>query len=186
MLEVPLHLASHQQAARPTPPGSTTVHLLPAVPIPAGLTGVVRGATAALSPKRPGRHPRLGTLASRSPWVGVASAAWLAARRWPQGADLLIPGHPVLAAVTCACRCPRSASSTPTDPTGGRHVDVPQPEAPTSNPKPATAPRDARTAVRPPTGPGLRRQVCADQGQGPCDRPAGSIFVATPTFIRIA
>src|SRR5512132_3552580 len=186
MLEVPLHLAGHQQAAGPIPPGSTTVHVLPAVPIPAGLTGVVRGATAALSPKRPGRHPRLGTLASRSPWVGVASAAWLAARRWPQGADLLVPGTlcwPPRPAPAAALGPPARLRPTPQE---AAMPTSPQPEAPTSNPKPATAPRDARTAVRPPTGPGLRRQVCADQGQGPCDRPAGSIFVATPTFIRIA
>ena len=181
---MPLHPAGHQQAAGPIPPGSTTVHLLPAVPIPAGLTGVVRGATAALSPKRPGRHPppgnpRLPVAVGGGRLRRLAGRPALAATRRPAG-----PGHPVLAAATCACRCPRSASSTPTDPTGGRHADVPQPEAPTSNPKPATAPRDARRAVRPPTG--LRRQVCADQGQGLCDRPAGSIFVATPTFIRIA
>ena len=86
MLEVPLHPAGHQQAAGPIPPGSTAVHLLPAVPIPAGLTGVVRGAAAALSPKRPGRHPRLVTLSYRSRWVVVASRpGWppCAGRRTP-------------------------------------------------------------------------------------------------------
>ena len=100
MLEVPLHPAGHQQAAGPIPPGSTTVHLLPAVPIPAGLTGVVSGATAALSPKRPGRHPRLGALYYRSLMVVVASAAWLAALRWPQDAYLLALGTLSLAAAT--------------------------------------------------------------------------------------
>jgi hypothetical protein len=185
MLEVPLHPAGHQQAAGPIPPGSTAVHLLPAVPIPAGLTGVVRGAAAALSPKRPGRHPRLGTLASRSPWVGSPPPPG-----WPPGAGRKAP--------TCWSRAPcvgrrdlrlplPSVRQLDSDrPHRRPHADVPQPEAPTSNPEPATAPPDARTAVRPPTGPGLRRQVCADQGQGPCDRPAGSIFRRTPTFIRIA
>jgi hypothetical protein len=40
------------------------------------------GAAAALSPKRPGRHPCLGTLYYRSLTVVAASAAWLAALRW--------------------------------------------------------------------------------------------------------
>ena len=51
--------------------------------IAAALTCVVTGAAAALSPKRPGRHPRLGTIHYRALTV-VTSAAWLAALRWPR------------------------------------------------------------------------------------------------------
>jgi hypothetical protein len=100
MLEAPSHLASQQQAAGLIPPGSTTFHLLLAVHIAAALTSVVTGAIAALSPKRPGRHPCLGTLYYRSLWVVVASAAWLAALRWPQDADLLALGTLSFAAAT--------------------------------------------------------------------------------------
>jgi hypothetical protein len=98
MLESPLHLASQGQAAGLIPPGSTTFHLLLAVHIAAALTCVATGAIAALSAKRPGRHPRLGTLYYRSLWVVVASAAWLAALRWPQDAYLLALGTLALAA----------------------------------------------------------------------------------------
>jgi hypothetical protein len=70
------------------------------VHLPAGLTCVVTGAVAALSPKRPGRHPRLGTLYYRSLWVVFASAAWLAALRWPQDAYLLVLGTPSVTAAT--------------------------------------------------------------------------------------
>lgn len=100
MLQVPLHLAGQGQAAGLIPPGSTTFHLLLAVHIAAALTCVATGAIAALSPKRPGRHPRLGTLYYRSLWVVVASAAWLAALRWPQDAYLLALGTLSLAAAT--------------------------------------------------------------------------------------
>jgi hypothetical protein len=120
MLEVPLHLAGHQQAAGPIPPGSAAVHLLPAVPIPTGLTCVATGAAAALSPSAPAATPaweRSTTgrggwwLASRPGWPPCAGRPALAAGRRPAG-----PGHPALAAATWACRCSRSASSTPTDP----------------------------------------------------------------------
>jgi hypothetical protein len=135
------------------PPGSTAFHLLLAVDILAGLTSVVSGAAAALSPKRPGRHPRLGTLSYRSRWVVVASAAWLAALRWPQDAYLLVPG--------ALCWPPRPGSAAALGPparprltpTGGRHAAVAHPKAPTSNPQPATAPPDARAAPRSPTRP---------------------------------
>jgi hypothetical protein len=81
-----VYLAGQGPAAGLIPPGSTTFHLLLAVHIAAALTCVVTGAIAALSPKRPGRHPRLGTLYYRSLTVVVASAAWLATLRWPQDA----------------------------------------------------------------------------------------------------
>ena len=100
MLEASSHLASQGQAAGLIPPGSTTFHLLLAVHIAAALTCVVTGAVAALSPKRPGRHPRLGTLYYRSLTVVVASAAWLAALRWPQDAYLLALGILSFAAAT--------------------------------------------------------------------------------------
>ena len=57
MLEMPSSLAGQEQAAGLIPPGSTTFHLLLAVHIAAALTCVATGAAAALSPKRPGRHP---------------------------------------------------------------------------------------------------------------------------------
>ena len=44
------------------PPGSTTFHLLLAMHIAAGLTCVVSGTAAALSPRRRGRHPGLEPL----------------------------------------------------------------------------------------------------------------------------
>jgi hypothetical protein len=49
------------------------------------------GAVAALSPSDPAAIPRLGTLSYRSLTVVVASAAWLAALRWPQDAYLAGP-----------------------------------------------------------------------------------------------
>jgi hypothetical protein len=100
MSAVPFNLADQGQTAGLIPPGSTTFHLLLAVHIAAALTCVVTGAIAALSPKRPGRHPRLGTLYYRSLCVVVASAAWLAALRWPQDAYLLALGTLSLAAAT--------------------------------------------------------------------------------------
>src|SRR5215207_4475488 len=89
MLEVPVYLAGQGQAAGLIPPGSTTFHLLLPMHI-----------AAALILKRPGRHPRLGTLYYRSLCVVVASAAWLAALRWPQDAYLLVLGTLSLAAAT--------------------------------------------------------------------------------------
>ena len=100
MREVPLHLAGQWPVARLIPPGSTAYHLLLAVHIAAGLTCVVTGAVAALSPKRPGRHPRLGTLYYRSLSVVFATAAWLAALRWPQDAYQLVLGTLSFAAAT--------------------------------------------------------------------------------------
>ena len=88
------------QAAGLIPPGSTAFHLLLVIHITAALTCGIAGAIAALSPKRPGRHPRLGTLYDRSLWVVVASAAGLAALRWPQDAHLLALGTLSLAAAT--------------------------------------------------------------------------------------
>jgi hypothetical protein len=74
------------------PGGSTAFHVLLAVHIPAGLTGVVTGAAAALSPKRHGRHPRFGTIYYWTLSVVFVTAAALAALRWPQDAYLLVLG----------------------------------------------------------------------------------------------
>ena len=57
MLEASPHLAGQGPAAGLIPSGSTTFQLLLAVHIAAALTCVVTGAAAALSLKRPGRHP---------------------------------------------------------------------------------------------------------------------------------
>src|SRR4029453_14358042 len=100
MSEAPFHLAGQGQTAGLIPPGSTAFYLLLAIHIAAALTCVVTGALPALSPKRPGRHPRLGTLYHRSLTVVVASAAWLAAPHWPQDAYLLVLGTLALAAAT--------------------------------------------------------------------------------------
>ena len=99
MLEA-FDLVSQGQTTGLIPPGSASFHLLLAVHIAAALTCVVAGAIAALSPKRPGHHPRLGTLYYRSLTVVVASAAWLATLRWPQDADLLVLGTLAFAAAT--------------------------------------------------------------------------------------
>ena len=50
---ISLHPAVQGQVPGLIPPGSTTFHLLLTVHIAAGLTCVVTGAVAALSPKRP-------------------------------------------------------------------------------------------------------------------------------------
>jgi hypothetical protein len=100
MIEMPSYLAGQKQAAGLIPPGSTTFHLLLAIHIAAALTCVAAGAAAALTSKRPGRHPRLGTLSYRSLTVVIASAAWLAALRWPQDAYLLVLGALSFAAAT--------------------------------------------------------------------------------------
>ena len=74
------------------PGGSTVFHFLLAIHIPAGLTCVVTGALAALSPKRHGRHPRFGTVYYWALSVVFVTAAALAALRWPQDAYLLVLG----------------------------------------------------------------------------------------------
>jgi hypothetical protein len=74
------------------PGGSTTFHLLLAVHIPAGLTCVVSGAVAELSPKRHGRHPRFGTVYYWALSVVWVTAVALAALRWPQDAVLAVLG----------------------------------------------------------------------------------------------
>jgi Rhodanese-like domain len=175
MLEVPLHLAGHQQAAGLIPPGSTAFHLLLAVPIPAGLSG----ATAALSPKCPGRHPSPGNLlrpvAVRDGRLrGLAGRPVLAAGRRPAG-----PGRPVLAAATWACRCSRSASSTPTNP--DRRPPCPSSTSQGANLEPQ--PGDSSTGR--PRGPAAAdpaiRSTAAAQRAGCCPTDLLGRPAATPT-----
>jgi mannose-6-phosphate isomerase-like protein (cupin superfamily) len=155
MLEAPLHLAGPPAGGRAAPTRLDRLSPAAGRALPRWAHSVVSGAAAALSPKRPGRHPRRGTLSYRSRWVVVACAAWPAARRWPQDAYLLVPGalcwppRPGPAAAGGAPARPRLT------PTGGRHAPVAHPKAPTSNPNPATAP-EARTAAQSPTGPSGR------------------------------
>jgi hypothetical protein len=74
------------------PAGSAAFHLVLAVHIAAGLACVVTGATAALSPKRHGRHPWFGSAYYWSLAVVSVTAATLAGMRWPQDAYLLVLG----------------------------------------------------------------------------------------------
>jgi hypothetical protein len=85
-------LAANAGSGLIPPDGSTAFHLLLAVHIPAGLTCVVTGAIAALSPKRYGRHPRLGTFYYWALSVVFVTAAALATLRWPEDAYLLVLG----------------------------------------------------------------------------------------------
>lgn len=73
-------------------PCGASVAILLAVHITAGLTCVITGAVAALSPKRPGRHPWFGTTYYWSPAVVFATVTVLAAMRWPEDAYLLVLG----------------------------------------------------------------------------------------------
>lgn len=74
--------------------GSTTPVFLAvlAVHVPAGTTSVITGAIAALSRKRPGRHPHAGTLYYWSLTVTFVSLVALSALRWPHDAHLLAIG----------------------------------------------------------------------------------------------
>ncbi len=78
MTSLRLDLATTPIAAGLIPAGSTTFHILLAVHITAGLTCVITGAVAALSPKRPGRHPWFGTTYYWSLAVVFATATVLA------------------------------------------------------------------------------------------------------------
>jgi uncharacterized membrane protein len=56
----------------------------------AGLTAVVSGALAAFARKRPGRHPRAGTVYCAALAVVAGTAAVMAALRWPDDLHLLL------------------------------------------------------------------------------------------------
>jgi hypothetical protein len=61
-----------------------------AIHIAAGLTGVVSGLLAATARKRRGRHPRAGRVYLSALSVVVATAAVMAALRWPYDLHLLV------------------------------------------------------------------------------------------------
>jgi hypothetical protein len=63
-----------------------------AVHIAAGLTCVVSGAVALLSPKQRGRHPSFGAVYSWSLVVVFLTMAGMAALHWPQDAHLAVLG----------------------------------------------------------------------------------------------
>jgi len=67
-----------------------TVLLL--VHVPAGMTSVVTGAVAAASRKRPGRHPRFGTIYFWALAIVFASASGMAALRWTEDRHLFVLG----------------------------------------------------------------------------------------------
>ena len=68
--------------------------------IAAGLTGVVAGATAMLSPKRSGRHPNAGRIYFTALWVVGTTAVGMSAMRWPEDAYLVVLGTLSLAAAS--------------------------------------------------------------------------------------
>jgi Predicted membrane protein (DUF2306) len=82
-------------------PSSTFATLL-VVHIAAGLTAVVAGATAMLSPKRSGRHPNAGRTYYTALCVVGATAVGMAAMRWPDDAYLVVLGALSLAAASFA------------------------------------------------------------------------------------
>ena len=71
-----------------------------AVHVVAGLGAVVAGAVAMLSPKRPGRHPRLGRFYLRCLAVIAVTMALLSAMRWREDYHLFTLG--MLAAAAAA------------------------------------------------------------------------------------
>jgi hypothetical protein len=62
------------------------------VHVPAGLTSVVAGAVAALSRKRRGRHPRLGTVYYWALAMVFVTATGMAALRWTEDRHLFVLG----------------------------------------------------------------------------------------------
>jgi hypothetical protein len=83
---------------RPSPTFATLLVLH----IAAGLTAVVAGATAMLSPKRFGRHPNAGRTYCAALCVLCATAVGMAAMRWPEDAYLVVLGALSLAAASIA------------------------------------------------------------------------------------
>jgi hypothetical protein len=181
MLEAPLHLAGPPAGGRAAPHPARPPSPAAGRALPRWAHSVVSGAAAALSPKRPGRHPRLGTLSYRSRWVVVASAAWLAALRWPQDAYLLVPGalcwppRPAPAAALGPPARPRPTpqeAAMPTSPARGANLQPQTGDRSAGRPQGRAAADRARAAA-----PSVRRP-----GQGPCNRPAGSIFRRHPNI----
>jgi hypothetical protein len=63
-----------------------------AIHIAAGALGYIAGLLAALSPKRPGRHPRLGTIYYWALAVIFVTATGMSVLRWPEDAYLFVLG----------------------------------------------------------------------------------------------
>ena len=82
-------------------PSSTFAALL-VVHIAAGLTAVVAGATAMLSPKRSGRDPKAGRTYYTALCVLCATAVGMAAMHWPEDGYLVALGSLSLAAASLA------------------------------------------------------------------------------------
>jgi hypothetical protein len=93
-----LDLLTQLVGDRPSPLFATLL----VVHIAAGLTAVVAGATAMLSPKRSGRHPKAGQTYYIALCVVCATAVGMAAMRWPEDAYLVGLGSLSLAAATIA------------------------------------------------------------------------------------
>jgi hypothetical protein len=68
----------------------------------AGLTGVITGAIAALSPKRRGRHPRAGTVYYGSLSIVFLTAAGMGLLRWTEDWHLVVLGTVSFAAGSVA------------------------------------------------------------------------------------
>src|SRR5260370_10030569 len=93
-----LHLLTQLVGDRPSPLFATLL----VAHIAAGLTAVVAGATAMVSPKRSSRHPKAGRTYYMALCVVCATAVAMAAMRWPEDAYLLVLGSLSLAAATLA------------------------------------------------------------------------------------
>ena len=93
-----LDLLTQLVGDRPSPLFATLL----VVHIAAGLTAVVAGATATLSPKRSGRHPRAGRTYYMALCVVCATAVGMAAMRWPEDEYLVVLGSLSLAAASLA------------------------------------------------------------------------------------
>ena len=93
-----LDLLTQLVGDRPSPLFATLL----VVHIAAGLTAVVAGAMAMLSPKRSGRHPKAGKTYYMALCVVCATAVGMAAMRWPEDAYLVVLGSLSLAAASLA------------------------------------------------------------------------------------
>ena len=93
-----LDLLTQLVGDRPSPLFATLL----VVHIAAGLTAVVAGATAMLSPKRSGRHPKAGKTYYIALCVVCATAVGMAALHWPEDEYLVVLGSLSLAAASLA------------------------------------------------------------------------------------
>lgn len=79
-------------AGIPVPSDAPLFFLVLGVHVLFGMTGVVTGCVAMLSPKGPGRHPRFGACYYWSLAIVFASAATLSAVRWADDYPLFVLG----------------------------------------------------------------------------------------------